>query len=511
MLWAFGGDFYQIRRRPGWSARRPCPSSPRSNPRAKRSISLSDRAAGDLRGLGRDRRRHVAVAQPHPHRHDRARRRRRPRNALGDGRADPARLRRSCSRSAPDSPAWRAWSAGTFQSISPGEDTRFLLASLVVVIVGGMGSIPGAALGALHHRPRRADRARSISHLCDRPDLPHHGVRAGRAAAGPAGGAKRWRSSRPARPAPLAGAAAAAPRRSGCGAFIGRRRSSPSILLIMPALANEFVLFQIFSWSFILGIIALSLMFLAGYGGMVSLAQMTIAGFAGYIVRDLRRQRRRTASAWAGRGGLRPPMALAAGDRLRHDRRRARGAHRGHLHHHDHARDRLGVLLSSPTRTTRSSTAIPASTAWRRRIFSASTGARRLPFYYLRWRRRALLCRRRLPFAGAVRTRAAGRARQSAADGGARLQRQRPSRRRLRLRLVRRRRSAASSSSGETADLAGHGRRRRRDRHPHHRGRRRRDARRSAPSSARSSSSSCAPSPSTSWSPSASTATGSGC
>jgi len=38
---------------------------------------------------------------------------------------------------------------GTFQSISYGEDTRFLLASLVVVIVGGMGSIPGAALGAL--------------------------------------------------------------------------------------------------------------------------------------------------------------------------------------------------------------------------------------------------------------------------------------------------------------------------------------------------------------------------
>ncbi len=38
---------------------------------------------------------------------------------------------------------------GTFQSLSPGEDTRFLLASLVVVIVGGMGSISGAAIGAL--------------------------------------------------------------------------------------------------------------------------------------------------------------------------------------------------------------------------------------------------------------------------------------------------------------------------------------------------------------------------
>ena len=33
--------------------------------------------------------------------------------------------------------------------MSPGEDTRYLLASLVVVIVGGMGSVGGAAIGAL--------------------------------------------------------------------------------------------------------------------------------------------------------------------------------------------------------------------------------------------------------------------------------------------------------------------------------------------------------------------------
>jgi branched-chain amino acid transport system permease protein len=38
---------------------------------------------------------------------------------------------------------------GTALSISPGEDTRYLLASLVVVIVGGMGSIVGAGLGAI--------------------------------------------------------------------------------------------------------------------------------------------------------------------------------------------------------------------------------------------------------------------------------------------------------------------------------------------------------------------------
>jgi branched-chain amino acid transport system permease protein len=56
------------------------------------------------------------------------------------------------------------------------------------------------------------------------------------------------------------------------------------ILLIMPVFAGSFWLFQIFGWSFCLGIIALSLMFLAGYGGMVSLVQMTVAALAGYAV-----------------------------------------------------------------------------------------------------------------------------------------------------------------------------------------------------------------------------------
>jgi branched-chain amino acid transport system permease protein len=56
------------------------------------------------------------------------------------------------------------------------------------------------------------------------------------------------------------------------------------ILLIMPLIANGFFLIEIFGTSLILGIIALSLMFLAGYGGMVSLMQLTVAGFAGYMV-----------------------------------------------------------------------------------------------------------------------------------------------------------------------------------------------------------------------------------
>ena len=56
------------------------------------------------------------------------------------------------------------------------------------------------------------------------------------------------------------------------------------IFLIMPFLVNEFILFQIISWALLLGMIALSFMLLAGYGGMISLMQMTIAGVAGYMV-----------------------------------------------------------------------------------------------------------------------------------------------------------------------------------------------------------------------------------
>jgi branched-chain amino acid transport system permease protein len=56
-----------------------------------------------------------------------------------------------------------------------------------------------------------------------------------------------------------------------------------AILVIMPLIANGFFLIEIFGTTLILGTIALSLMFLAGYGGMVSLMQLTVAGFAGYM------------------------------------------------------------------------------------------------------------------------------------------------------------------------------------------------------------------------------------
>jgi branched-chain amino acid transport system permease protein len=55
-------------------------------------------------------------------------------------------------------------------------------------------------------------------------------------------------------------------------------------LLLYPVVATPFFTFQIGAQSLALGLIALSLTFLGGYGGMVSLAQMSIAGLAGYLV-----------------------------------------------------------------------------------------------------------------------------------------------------------------------------------------------------------------------------------
>ena len=47
---------------------------------------------------------------------------------------------------------------------------------------------------------------------------------------------------------------------------------------------SPFITFQIGAQTLALGLIALSLTFLGGYGGMISLAQMTVAGIAGYAV-----------------------------------------------------------------------------------------------------------------------------------------------------------------------------------------------------------------------------------
>ena len=55
-------------------------------------------------------------------------------------------------------------------------------------------------------------------------------------------------------------------------------------VLAFPAFASPFFTYQIGAQSLALGLIAMSLTFLGGYGGMVSLAQMTVAGVAGYLM-----------------------------------------------------------------------------------------------------------------------------------------------------------------------------------------------------------------------------------
>jgi branched-chain amino acid transport system permease protein len=57
-----------------------------------------------------------------------------------------------------------------------------------------------------------------------------------------------------------------------------------ALVLVFPFVATPFFTYQVAAQSLVLGIIALSLTFLAGYGGIVSLAQMTVAGIAGYAL-----------------------------------------------------------------------------------------------------------------------------------------------------------------------------------------------------------------------------------
>lgn len=55
-------------------------------------------------------------------------------------------------------------------------------------------------------------------------------------------------------------------------------------LLVYPLVMPRFWVLSIGAQSIILGVVALSLVFMAGYGGMISLAQAALAGFAAYMV-----------------------------------------------------------------------------------------------------------------------------------------------------------------------------------------------------------------------------------
>ena len=81
-----------------------------------------------------------------------------------------------------------------------------------------------------------------------------------------------------------------------------------AFVLLLPIVVSPFVLYQVASQALIFGLIALSLTFLAGYGGMVSLAQMSVAGMAGYAVAVLGASG--TASSLGWPWGVVVPVAL---------------------------------------------------------------------------------------------------------------------------------------------------------------------------------------------------------
>lgn len=71
--------------------------------------------------------------------------------------------------------------------------------------------------------------------------------------------------------------------------FLWRTLSARHVLifaltLAFPFVATPFLTFQVAAQALVLGLIALSLTFLGGYGGIVSLAQMSVAGMAGYAL-----------------------------------------------------------------------------------------------------------------------------------------------------------------------------------------------------------------------------------
>jgi branched-chain amino acid transport system permease protein len=166
---------------------------------------------------------------------------------------------------------------GSALSLAPGEDVRYLLASLVVVIVGGMGSITGAAIGAL---------LVGLAEQLGLVYLPTYGIvltfviMVVALAVRPQGIMGTTRTS----VAPVL--ALDQPNR----AFLPSARFGPAqivlavALLLYPLVASEFFVAQIGAYSLIWGLLALSMMLLAGYGGMVSLAQITTAGVAAYTV-----------------------------------------------------------------------------------------------------------------------------------------------------------------------------------------------------------------------------------
>ena len=159
---------------------------------------------------------------------------------------------------------------GTMISVDKGNDTQYLLIALIVVIIGGMGSLGGAALGALAlglvdsfgdvYLPE------GYTNYSVAPDLRHARARPGRPAA---------------RALREAGVTLERGIRWGPGLV------AVLILVLAPLIFSDFYLSAVITKALWLGIAAVSLIFLAGYVGMVSLGQVALYGIAGFTAANL--------------------------------------------------------------------------------------------------------------------------------------------------------------------------------------------------------------------------------
>ena len=117
-------------------------------PARRTSVQYSEERLLILAARAGDRRGALAVAAEDAHGHGDPRGRRRPRDGERPRHQHPANvcggvLRRLGAR------GLGGVVGGSFASLAPGVDSNWLLNSLVVVIIGGMGSLGGAAIGSL--------------------------------------------------------------------------------------------------------------------------------------------------------------------------------------------------------------------------------------------------------------------------------------------------------------------------------------------------------------------------
>ena len=173
--------------------------------------------------------------------------------------------------------AFGATVGGSQASIAQGRDGEWLLFSLVVVIIGGMGSLAGAASA----RCSTGSCSRSRSPTCRRPATT--AARSTRSCSR----SPSWRSSSPFVRRGSSGERRDSRHDEGVHRARDRRRRARARGARTGDRVSGFWLNSILTQALILGIGAASLIFLSAYGGMISLAQTGLMGIAGYALANM--------------------------------------------------------------------------------------------------------------------------------------------------------------------------------------------------------------------------------